>query len=609
MLRTVIWSFTVLILAVVGLAPATAYAAEPAAPHEAQHRVSVDDFEFSSFDAEYSLDRDDQGRSTLRTVETLVAEFPDFDQNRGIRRSIPERYLGHPTDLTVVSVTDGEGNPLSYETDSDDDVLSITIAADDYVHGAHTYVIEYEQRNVTRFFPNTGRDEFYWDVNGLDWAQPFERVTATVHLPAELHERLTGHVSAVQGGEGSQQPAIAEPATADGLVFASDGPLGPHQTLSFAIGFAPGTFAARDSGFFAAPAPLISAIAAVVTLGTAVAAAVVRRRHLRDAPGRGIIVPEYEPLSGVNVLTAANIFGSAARAIPAQLVDLAVRGSVRLLEAEGAKRGKHGYRIELLDATDTDVHEYQAVQTVFGYDAVPGAIRDLNKTDRTIARGFEKLQKQVAADALADGLRKPYPVKPVTVLLIVASIAALTGVISGGLALDQVYGGAWPGVSLAVSIAGLVAAIMLISRRPLTARGVEIRDHLRGLKMYIKLAEADRLRYLQSPEGADRAPLSGGADPEGAGMRLVRLTERLLPYAMLFGLEKRWAAELARLYETNDVTPSWYIAPVAFNAGGFSSSFGAFSSSLGGAYGASSSGGSSGASAGGGGGGGGGGGV
>ncbi|NLB47581.1 MAG: DUF2207 domain-containing protein [Microbacteriaceae bacterium] len=605
MLRTVIWSCAVLMLAAGGLAPATAHAA----PHDVQHLASVDDFEFASFDADYYLDRDDHGQSMLRTVETLVAEFPDIDQNRGIRRSIPERYLGRPTDLVIVSVTDGEGNPLSYETDSDDDVLSITIAADDYVHGTRIYVIEYEQRNVTEFFSNTGRDEFYWDVNGLDWAQPFERVTATVHLPAELHERLTGHVSAVQGGDGSRQPATAQPATTDGLVFASDGPLGPHQTLSFSIGFAPGTFAVRDSGFFAAPAPLISAIAAVVALGTAVAAAVVRRRHLRDAPGRGIIVPEYEPLSGVNVLTAANIYGSVTRAIPAQLVDLAIRGSVRLLEAQGEKRGKRGYRIELLDATDIDVHEYKAVQAVFGYDPVPGAIRDLSTRDGTTASGFEKLQQQISVDVLANGLRKPYPAKLVTVLLIVASIAALTGAISGGVSLDQVYGGAWPGVSLAVSFAGLVAAIVLISRRPLTARGVEIRDHLRGLKMYIKLAEADRLRYLQSPEGADRAPLSGVADPEGEEMRLVHLHERLLPYAMLFGLEKRWAAVLARLYETNDVPPSWYIAPLAFNAGNFSSSFGAFSSSLGGAYGASSSGGSSGASAGGGGGGGGGGGV
>ena len=53
----------------------------------------------------------------------------------------------------------------------------MTSRADDFVHGAQTYVFTYTLENVTRFFDDTGVDEFYWDVNGTEWAQDFGRVT------------------------------------------------------------------------------------------------------------------------------------------------------------------------------------------------------------------------------------------------------------------------------------------------------------------------------------------------------------------------------------------------------------------------------------------------
>ena len=73
--------------------------------------ADVNAFSFESFAADYYLDTDAEGRSTLRTVETLVALFPDFDQNRGILRALVNTYQGHPTDISIVSVTDENGTP------------------------------------------------------------------------------------------------------------------------------------------------------------------------------------------------------------------------------------------------------------------------------------------------------------------------------------------------------------------------------------------------------------------------------------------------------------------------------------------------------------------
>lgn len=91
-----------------------------------------------------------------------------------------------------------------------------------------------------------------------------------------------------------------------------------------------------------------------------------------------------------------------------------------------------------------------------------------------------------------------------------------------------------------------------------------------GLQDYIKLAEADRLKVLQSPHGELTEKIDVGDKRQ-----LIKLYERLLPYAILFGLEKDWAKELAGLYDTD--TPSWYGANGAFNAAYFASSVSSFS--------------------------------
>ena len=87
----------------------------------------------------------------------------------------------------------------------------------------------------------------------------------------------------------------------------------------------------------------------------------------------------------------------------------------------------------------------------------------------------------------------------------------------------------------------------------------------------MKLAEAERIKVLQSPRG-DLTQKVAVDDHR----QLVKLYEKLLPYAMLFGIEKDWAKEMAGLYEA---APDWYTGNAAFNAAWFATSFSAFSAS------------------------------
>ncbi|MHA6670172.1 DUF2207 domain-containing protein [Homoserinimonas sp. A447] len=562
--------------------------------------ADVDDFFFESFDGRYELSRDADGHSLLTTTETLVAVFPDFDQNRGIRRLLVDDYDGHPTDIEVQSVTDENGDPRHYETDTEDEFLELTIADDGvYVHGEQTYVITYTQRNVTRFFADTDADEFYWDTNGTGWGQPFGEVTATVTLDAGLLAALNGNVAAFTGREG--ESGAASVATTDsGFTFTATD-LGPRENLTFAIGFEPGTFEPRDSGFFAAPWPAVSSIFALIGLLAAALAGFTRARRLRDAPGRGVIIPEYVVPKNANVFLSSVIIGKQAKATTAAILRLAVAGNIRVLEVGGKK--PH-YQLQFVTADGTDADEREFLHALFGYTLDFEEVRSLQKADQKAATAIGKLMKRVTADATANGFRRKVPVGAIALVCLLAVAAAVGSFIFGVISLDESYGGAWPLLPMGVGVAAGIVSFVFVAKVPLTETGVELRDYLRGLEMYIELAEADRIRYLQSPQGAITTPVAAGDTAE-----VVKLNEKLLPYAVLFGHEKEWAAELGRYYEELGQQPTWYAGHGAFNAALFSSSIGAMAASTASAYSSSSGGSGGGGSSGGGGGGGGGGGV
>ena len=604
----------------VGLLAVPAVAAEPAAalPPVQVVPAGVDDFTFAQFHAVYELGRDTERRSELRTTETLVAVFPQFDQNRGIRRAIPREYDGHPTDIRIESVTDDSGTPRSYETERSEDgeFELVTIAADDYVHGEQTYVITYHQRNVT-FEPDDGpQQEFYWDVNGTGWAQPFGRVRGEVRLEDGLADALSGDSACYRGYEGSSTPCevLDVDPTADPAVVAQATSLGPFENLTLAIGFRPGTFEPRDERFTSSPAAMTSAVTALLGLAAAITAIIMRAVRWRNHPGRGIIVAEYEPPEGLSLMEAADLVRAPGKGITATILAEAVAGRLRVVET-----GRKKYAVELArggDGGDRDAQ--QVTRALFGSYAPAGARRDLKSRDTSLGTTLMNLRRKVHSRVAKEGLRRRPDLGWRALLAVVAIAAAVLAVWSGIVALDDRMGGAWPWLTIAVGVIAATATFWIVAGvRPLTERGRALRDHLEGLREFIRLAEADRIRMLQSPSGAQRVPVADaraasapGVDPE----QVLRVTERLLPYAVLFGQEREWSDELAALYAEQGRQPGWYSGRDGFNAVAFSSGVGSFTSasstSWSGSSSSSSSGGSGGGgSSGGGGGGGGGGGV
>ncbi|MDF2580409.1 MAG: hypothetical protein K0S49_1988, partial [Microbacterium sp.] len=232
---------------------------------------------------------------------------------------------------------------------------------------------------------------------------------------------------------------------------------------------------------------------------------------------------------------------------------------------------------------------------------MPGEEFEFGRTDTRFSSTAQKVLKAATSELTTRGLRRRVPVGPRAWPVVIAIVSAVL-VLLFGIGALVAYVTPWVPVVLIIGAVLVVVVVAgLVSHKPLTAAGAETRDHLRGLKQFIEWAEADRIRMLQSPQGAERVPVDI-SDPRVK----LKLYETLLPYAVVFGQEKRWAEELAVLYGEGN-SPTWYAGSSGFHAAAFSAGISTLSLS---ASASSSSGGSSGGgSAGGGGGGGGGGGV
>lgn len=566
--------------------------------------ANVNNFSIAEYQIKMDLRKDDANHSLLRTTETIVANFPEVEQNRGIERAIPKIYDGHGVNLTIESVTRTDGTAWNYTTyDDDNDNLVVRIGdADKYVLGSQTYVITYTQRDVTKYFQDNNRQEFYWDTNGTEWLVPIDQLAVELVIDESLMASRTGDPACYIGAQGSTTRCELQEQGQTLATTATNLP--PNQNITLSVGFEPGTFAEYEPtlleklfGYWAwvqaATIPIAIAIGGWVMVRFSRA---YNRNH-----ELGTIAPEYIPPRGTSVTTAAKIAKRVHGSVmAAQLVDLAVRHYIAIQEVEQKQLfgKKRLYHIEILKPLDGLLpEELELLEDMFGTSRpTVGDTLDL----KTLQNNSAYYSRTTDNDSkLKDNLLNTYELREVDAKL----KNTLRRVGLGSLAVGAIT------VGPALILLGVVAFAMSLQPLRLTDKGLALRRYLEGLKYYITVAESERINMLLGPDSAQKiAELD--IDARDNRQRVV-LYERLLPYAILFGQEKNWTKQLGAYYAETNQQPSWYRGSGAFDAATFGSAMSTFTSSTamyGSASNSSSSGSSGGGSSGGGGGGGGGGG-
>ena len=524
--------------------------------------ATKNNFVIESFNTKYYLSRDDDGRSTLKTVETITANFLSRNQNHGLERAIPTKYDDHSTSMSIASVANERGEDLPYHTVSGDtgDLTILRVGdADTYVYGLQTYVITYTQRDVTKHFPDSRRDEFYWDLNGSDWKVPIKDFKASLYVDDGLKSSLNiTQQYCYTGAYGATDRCSIT--NEDGVLTVSIESLVPGQAVTVAIGFNGNTFQPYEPTLL----ERILAIAIVVWIGVqaiavvvAVTLCIIAGRRWNRVHNRtkeiGTIVPEYLPPKEYSVLVSAQLQNKTNQDVTAFLLDMAVRHIIVIRqkgEASVFKRAK--YEIEIISDTELLRAEEKKMLSVFFSSLAIGERYTLGAKRDTGMMYAATLLARSKADPIVNGLREVDEEQKrwfskVWKIVLVCSILLLSPVL----------------FFVMIVIAALAATL-----KPLTEEGVRLRRYLLGLRMYISVAEVERLRMLQSPEGAQKVGVAVNADDTA---QIVKLYERILPYATLFGLEKEWNRQLGRYYEQIHTQPDWYQGSDIFTAAMFAS--------------------------------------
>ena len=527
--------------------------------------AQTDNFTITKFDAEYLLGRDGENRSTLAATWRITANFPP-NQNHGIAPIFVRNYDGHSTSFSIKSVADEQGTLLKHSWNGNE--LRIG-DKDTYVRGEKTYIIKFTQRDVTKHYKDTGRDEFYWDVIGNEWRVPMENVRVSMKLDRSLQAAQRSELFCYVGRYGSTKRCNVSGNKSETVTNVSR--LNRREGITMAVGFNSGTFAEYQESLI----ERLIKIWAMVQIPASILAVILmiwcgwryrrlfgRKNELKPIP------PEYLPPNQASVLASAYILkkydalmikGSAK---VAQMLDLAVRHYIKLYEVKKASFLRSAqYEIEIVkDLKELRPEESEVVRDMFGSSMPnPGQRLNLKKLQNSMSYAARTRDDDRNLKNLVCGKYGLCEQKSVN-KRIVQKWAMGVGVI-GMLLLSP----------LLLAVAAILFALSF--GWSLTDEGLALRRYLAGLKMYIGAAEVERLQMLQSPEGAEKVKVDAADEKQ-----LVKLYERVLPYAVLFGQEKEWSAQLGKYYEQAGEQPDWYSGQGAFSAAAFAAGMNSLSS-------------------------------
>ena len=538
----------------------------------------VDRFSYASWDSDLLLSSGPDGRPVLRVTETITASFPDSDQNKGIVRGVPTSSSFSIDDVEVV---DGSGRAVPFETDYDydNDVFYVLTGTEEFVRGDQTYEISYSSRDGVTADDENDVEDLYWNLLPLDSAQRIEQFSATIRIAPDLTDGLTGDEACYQGRYGSTDPCELRQRTQDGaeVYSVTSGSRAAGDGVSVAVGFAEGTFPrgvrpAIESQF-RAPTWVSRArdngTIAVLVAGLGVLALLAGRRTHRRYVARlvGTNARGVRPVTRSSIEEATALPPPIAAAVlaadrgergetppvvdqttaaRAELARLAVRGAIRLEgrpSSPGSRRG--AVTVRCVDPTRADHPvDTQMMAILFPDGAHADTARELPRKDAKFASKMRGMTKAGRRQAAAHGLLRQRSRSLVIILALMAIALPAVGTV---MAFTDPAAGFTRLLCLAALGVAIVWGYELLRPAPLlTQDGRALRDQLNSLEPYLQARE----------KAADDTTI--GLEPAD-----LELSERLLPHAVVLGLDRAWGSVLEDRYGAVRRTPDWVKMPDA----------------------------------------------
>ncbi len=522
--------------------PFAAYAQEQIGT-QGQTQAGGRSWRIDSFRADIRVDE----AGDLHVTETIRPRFEG--RYNGIYRVIPVEHeqwrFRRNVVLKVLSVTDGEGQDLRYETSRERGHIEVKVWIPDAVDTVRTVAISYRVERALLFFDaddagdergesvREATDELYWNVTGTEWPVPIGAASAIVTLPQDVTGVRARAFTGAFGSQGSDADVVVGPSRVE---------VQTQRELGFREGLTVGV--AWDAGVVSRPSAIdrmsMWMMANWPLFFPFIAFAFMYRRWSergRD-PALGAIEPQYKPPGGLSPAEVGVVIDNTAdvRDITATLVDLAVRGYLTIEEIDSSKlfglmdSSDYVFRRTGKREAELAPHEKALLQAVFQ----GGKRRELSDLKNKFYRKLPGLKSQLL-HALIE--HRVYEEHPQRVIWKYVGLGVLVGVViffGGGLATSVI-----PLAPLAVVLSAAASVLVIVGFATVmparTRQGTELLRQVKGFERFLERVESDRFRKM----------ITG---PE--------MFEQYLPYAMALGVETRWVGAFAEMYRE---PPRWYV--------------------------------------------------
>lgn len=529
-----------------------------------------DDFYFENFEVDFYLSKQTDGVSQLKVVEKLFAKFDETEKiNQGIVRSIPFTTNGGKH-LTIKSedgpnlkvFRNGIPEPIA-KTEKQKDSFAYYIGKKGtYLNGRQEYKLEYEFENVIT--NQEDWQELFWDTNGTGWKQPFEKLSARLHikdpvLKKAFKKEFVCHVGKY-GVSNKNRCSYREYNLDDDLVIEFKATkLAPLENLSFATKFEKNTFsmASKQINYFMIIRLIVFMLSFALGVYFMMKTYKEKVLKIKKYYQNLFVSPQYVPPKDLDASMAYEIYKfKKIKSSPyvATMLELAVARKISIIKDEGKK---YSIKIENLNNLSTGQMGLLEIVSRRNFEKIKvGDVFELNKKDLPKASKYARAYHKSVTKELEqkDLTHKEKDAKSD----IIVSIGLIWFLINLGLfsfmdkdAISYKY----PDIDeflvfLLISITEIIIFTIVIKGWKKFAlmkeKGANTANYLDGLKLYIGMAEEERLKFHQ-----------GAATVYKDNKGKLKLYEKLLPYAVIFGMEKSWLKVLSDLYNELELEPNW----------------------------------------------------
>lgn len=566
---------------------------------------------------------------SVDVTEEITVKAEGYNIKRGIFRDVittmvNDRGRKQLLNLEVYEVLKN-GSPEKFTIERMSTSNRIRIGDADVLldNGVYTYTIRYNLNRQVRFFDDY--DEIYWNATGNDWMFQIKKATATIILPE-------GAVISQHAGYSGPKDATgcdcrSTSTSPNSVTYTLTSSLSPYEGLTVAAGWQKGiiiapTAAEMESESFNDYRGIYYGVFGILVIATYLLYAWFRVG--RD-PAKGAIIPRYEPPDGFSPAACRYVLNMSfdRKAFTAAIVNMALKGYLVI-----DKSGKH-YVLKRVATNTTTLSpgEKGIADSLFaGMDTITLSGSYVSSMNTAVT----SLQNQLRKDFLKITFHYNFKwMIPAILMAIGVSIAVMStviydgeiiiglavsffmlifalGFLVAGIAMYRQASGFTkiffliPAVGIPVGI--LIAPVYLLSdfyphaidlvmaigpyvliflsmiilivwffyliKAP-TVFGRRRMDEIEGLKLFMEVADKDRLNMLNPP---DKTP---------------QLFEKLLPYAIALDVENKWSKQfesvIAQAIQNNEYHPTWYVgdSSSAFRVNAITSSLGSsFSSAV-----------------------------